>query len=174
MQSAKQDLSELLLLSAVAQSCYKTILNFDDLTETNSYFALTRRDAFSIANQAGGWGGGGGGHCSNAAVTFTADFADLLCLFGDLDMTMWSDIVLTVSLKDTTGSEILISAPPMKSSCKSFRQISRCSSPAPAFRNTQARDTDWNYTSVRLFYYKVGQAIRVNNCRKHADVAGPK
>ena len=84
------------------------------------------------------------------------DFADLLCLFGDLDMTMWSDIVLTVSLKDTTGSEILISAPPMKSSCKSFRQISRCSSPAPALRNTRARDTGCNYTSVRLFYYKVG------------------
>ena len=72
----------------------------------------------------------------------TAASADLLCLFGDLDMTMWSDMVLTVSLKDTTGSEILISAPPMKSSCKSFRQISRCSSPAPAFRKTQAQDTD--------------------------------
>ena len=56
----------------------------------------------------------------------------LLCLLGDLDMTMWSDIWLTVSLKDTTGSEILISAPPMKSSCRSFKQISRCNSPAPA------------------------------------------
>lgn len=56
----------------------------------------------------------------------------LLCLLGDLDMTMWSDIWFTVSLKETTGSEILISAPPMKSSCRSFKQISKCSSPAPA------------------------------------------
>ena len=80
----------------------------------------------------------------------TAGYADLLCLFGDLDMTMWSDIVLTVSLKDTTGSEILISAPPMKSSCKSFRQISRCSSPAPASRNTQAQDTGWDYAIVNM------------------------
>mmetsp|Transcript_10011 Transcript_10011/g.37140 ORF Transcript_10011/g.37140 Transcript_10011/m.37140 type:complete len:227 (-) Transcript_10011:1489-2169(-) len=55
-----------------------------------------------------------------------------LCLFGDLDMHMWSDISLTDSRKETTGSEMRISAPPMKSSCRSFKQISRCSSPAPA------------------------------------------
>ena len=41
----------------------------------------------------------------------------LLCLLGDLDIQMWSDIACTVSLKDTTGSEMRISAPPMKSSC---------------------------------------------------------
>ena len=55
-----------------------------------------------------------------------------LCLFGDLDMTMWSEVPKTVSLKETTGSEMRISAPPMKSSCKSFKQISKCNSPAPA------------------------------------------
>mmetsp|Transcript_10188 Transcript_10188/g.16303 ORF Transcript_10188/g.16303 Transcript_10188/m.16303 type:complete len:227 (+) Transcript_10188:701-1381(+) len=55
-----------------------------------------------------------------------------LCLLGDLDITMWSEVSNTVSRKDTTGSEMRISAPPMKSSWRSFRQISRWSSPAPA------------------------------------------
>mmetsp|Transcript_867 Transcript_867/g.2318 ORF Transcript_867/g.2318 Transcript_867/m.2318 type:complete len:329 (+) Transcript_867:634-1620(+) len=55
-----------------------------------------------------------------------------LCLLGDLDMTVWSEGAVTVSRKATTGSDTRISAPPMKSSCRSFRQISRCSSPAPA------------------------------------------
>mmetsp|Transcript_8811 Transcript_8811/g.37259 ORF Transcript_8811/g.37259 Transcript_8811/m.37259 type:complete len:234 (-) Transcript_8811:1336-2037(-) len=54
-----------------------------------------------------------------------------LCLFGDLDMRV-SDEPLTDSRNETTGSEMRISAPPMKSSCRSLRQISRCSSPAPA------------------------------------------
>mmetsp|Transcript_1738 Transcript_1738/g.6049 ORF Transcript_1738/g.6049 Transcript_1738/m.6049 type:complete len:330 (+) Transcript_1738:455-1444(+) len=55
-----------------------------------------------------------------------------LCLFGDLAMTMWSDRSVTVSRNDTTGSDTRISAPFMKSSCRSLRQISRWSSPAPA------------------------------------------
>ncbi|KAJ4716478.1 UDP-glycosyltransferase TURAN [Melia azedarach] len=38
----------------------------------------------------------------------------------------------TVSRKETTRSDLTISAPPMKSSCKSFKQISKWSSPAPA------------------------------------------
>ncbi|KAJ0477437.1 hypothetical protein HanHA300_Chr13g0488521 [Helianthus annuus] len=48
-----------------------------------------------------------------------------LCLFGDLLITVRDDFSNTVSRKDTTGSETTISAPPMKSSCKSFKQISR-------------------------------------------------
>mmetsp|Transcript_4230 Transcript_4230/g.12796 ORF Transcript_4230/g.12796 Transcript_4230/m.12796 type:complete len:236 (-) Transcript_4230:1387-2094(-) len=64
---------------------------------------------------------------SGLAVMYT-----LLCLFGDLDMTTLSEALDTVSLKDTTGSETLIGAPPMKSSWRSLRQISKCSSPAPA------------------------------------------
>mmetsp|Transcript_1330 Transcript_1330/g.5284 ORF Transcript_1330/g.5284 Transcript_1330/m.5284 type:complete len:206 (+) Transcript_1330:1035-1652(+) len=55
-----------------------------------------------------------------------------LCLFGDLDMTSREDSSVTVSRKDTTGSEMTIGAPFMKSSCRSLRQISRWSSPAPA------------------------------------------
>merc|ERR1719451_79830 len=56
----------------------------------------------------------------------------LLCLLGDLDITVRSERSETVSRKDTTGSEILMGAPPMKSSWRSLRQISRWSSPAPA------------------------------------------
>lgn len=56
----------------------------------------------------------------------------LLCLLGDFDMQVWSDSFVTVSLKETTGSETRISAPPIKSSWRSFRQISKWSSPAPA------------------------------------------
>mmetsp|Transcript_5770 Transcript_5770/g.15487 ORF Transcript_5770/g.15487 Transcript_5770/m.15487 type:complete len:226 (+) Transcript_5770:728-1405(+) len=55
-----------------------------------------------------------------------------LCLLGDLDMTMRLEVADTVSRKETTGSEMRISAPPMKSSWRSLRQISRWSSPAPA------------------------------------------
>mmetsp|Transcript_4725 Transcript_4725/g.10635 ORF Transcript_4725/g.10635 Transcript_4725/m.10635 type:complete len:207 (+) Transcript_4725:95-715(+) len=55
-----------------------------------------------------------------------------LCLLGDLDMTSWSDSAVTVSRKDTTGSEMTMGAPFMKSSWRSFKQISRWSSPAPA------------------------------------------
>mmetsp|Transcript_9199 Transcript_9199/g.28608 ORF Transcript_9199/g.28608 Transcript_9199/m.28608 type:complete len:330 (-) Transcript_9199:1296-2285(-) len=55
-----------------------------------------------------------------------------LCLLGDLDMTVFELRSVTVSRNDTTGSDTRIGAPPMKSSCRSLRQISRCSSPAPA------------------------------------------
>mmetsp|Transcript_11112 Transcript_11112/g.28093 ORF Transcript_11112/g.28093 Transcript_11112/m.28093 type:complete len:303 (-) Transcript_11112:1569-2477(-) len=56
----------------------------------------------------------------------------LLCLLGDLDMTVRSDLPATVSRKETTGLPTLMGAPPMKSSWRSLRQISRWSSPAPA------------------------------------------
>mmetsp|Transcript_13967 Transcript_13967/g.58324 ORF Transcript_13967/g.58324 Transcript_13967/m.58324 type:complete len:312 (-) Transcript_13967:1326-2261(-) len=55
-----------------------------------------------------------------------------LCLLGDFDMTVWLERSVTVSRNDTTGSDTRICAPPMKSSCRSLRQISRWSSPAPA------------------------------------------
>ncbi|KAI4323179.1 hypothetical protein L6164_022806 [Bauhinia variegata] len=42
----------------------------------------------------------------------------------------WLDFSRTVSQKETMGGLVLISAPFMKSSCKSFKQISKCSSPA--------------------------------------------
>ncbi|KAI4333334.1 hypothetical protein L6164_018162 [Bauhinia variegata] len=48
-----------------------------------------------------------------------------LCLLGDLLITVRQDLSRTVSRKETTGSDFMISAPPMKSSCKSFKQISR-------------------------------------------------
>merc|ERR1719436_2092696 len=61
-----------------------------------------------------------------------------LCLLGDL-ATHWAGyfssspvLALTVSAKDTTGSETRIPAPFMYCSLKSLRQISRCNSPAPA------------------------------------------
>mmetsp|Transcript_17134 Transcript_17134/g.24261 ORF Transcript_17134/g.24261 Transcript_17134/m.24261 type:complete len:252 (-) Transcript_17134:229-984(-) len=55
-----------------------------------------------------------------------------LCLLADLDRHMRSDSCCTVSQYDTTGWEISMGAPPMKSSWRSFKQISKCSSPAPA------------------------------------------
>mmetsp|Transcript_4935 Transcript_4935/g.15937 ORF Transcript_4935/g.15937 Transcript_4935/m.15937 type:complete len:272 (-) Transcript_4935:1259-2074(-) len=55
-----------------------------------------------------------------------------LCLLGDLERHICEDSEMTVSEKDTTGSEMRSGAPPIKSSCRSLRQISRCSSPAPA------------------------------------------
>merc|ERR1719379_1874729 len=55
-----------------------------------------------------------------------------LCLLGDLAMTVRDDSSVTVSRYDTTGSEITIGALFMKSSCRSLRQISMCSSPQPA------------------------------------------
>mmetsp|Transcript_18273 Transcript_18273/g.35907 ORF Transcript_18273/g.35907 Transcript_18273/m.35907 type:complete len:220 (-) Transcript_18273:128-787(-) len=55
-----------------------------------------------------------------------------LCLFTDLDKQTMEDSSVTVSRYETTGSEILMGAPPMKSSARSLRQISRCNSPAPA------------------------------------------
>jgi len=56
---------------------------------------------------------------------------NLLCLFGDFDKTSIDEASDTVSLNDTTGSEIINSIP-VKSSLKSFKQISKCNSPAPA------------------------------------------
>mmetsp|Transcript_11690 Transcript_11690/g.26214 ORF Transcript_11690/g.26214 Transcript_11690/m.26214 type:complete len:224 (-) Transcript_11690:926-1597(-) len=68
-----------------------------------------------------------------------------LCLFGDLDITVWSLLFCTVSRNATTGSDTRISAPPMKSSCRSFRQISRCSSPAPAMMCSPVSSM-WHWT----------------------------
>mmetsp|Transcript_12584 Transcript_12584/g.27326 ORF Transcript_12584/g.27326 Transcript_12584/m.27326 type:complete len:208 (+) Transcript_12584:850-1473(+) len=55
-----------------------------------------------------------------------------LCLLGDLDRQTCDDSSDTVSRYDTTGSDTMMGAPPMKSSWRSLRQISRWSSPAPA------------------------------------------
>merc|ERR1719424_299770 len=55
-----------------------------------------------------------------------------LCLLGDLESTVRDDSALTVSRYETTGSEMVMGAPFMKSSCRSLRQISMCSSPQPA------------------------------------------
>eukprot|EP00955_Chlamydomonas_euryale_P078829 363205-Chlamydomonas_euryale.AAC.20 len=60
-------------------------------------------------------------------------------------MTVWSEVAVTVSRNDTTGSDTLICAPPMKSSCRSFRQISRCSSPAPAMMCSPVSSM-WHWT----------------------------
>ena len=54
-----------------------------------------------------------------------------LCLFGDFERHTLSDSSLTVSRYETTGSEIF-SGTQAWSSSRSLRQISRCSSPAPA------------------------------------------
>ncbi len=54
----------------------------------------------------------------------------LLCLLGDLDKHILSEISLTVSLYDTTGSLFLRGIQAWSSS-RSLRQISRWSSPAP-------------------------------------------
>lgn len=54
-----------------------------------------------------------------------------LCLLGDLDRHIWLDSSVTVSRYDTTGSDFLIGMQAWSSS-KSFKQISRWSSPAPA------------------------------------------
>merc|ERR1719424_489468 len=55
-----------------------------------------------------------------------------LCLLGDLESTVRDDSALTVSRYDTTGSEMTMGAPFMKSSWRSLRQISMWSSPQPA------------------------------------------
>merc|ERR1719395_166005 len=55
-----------------------------------------------------------------------------LCLLGDLAMTVRDDSSVHVSRYETTGSEMTMGAPFMKSSCRSLRQISMCSSPQPA------------------------------------------
>ena len=55
-----------------------------------------------------------------------------LCLLGDLASAVCEEFSVTVSRYDTTGSETMMGAPFMKSFCRSERQISRCSSPAPA------------------------------------------
>ena len=54
-----------------------------------------------------------------------------LCLLGDFERHTLSDSSLTVSRYETTGSETF-SGMQAWSSSRSFRQISRCSSPAPA------------------------------------------
>jgi len=51
---------------------------------------------------------------------------------GDLEQIVCADSAVTVSQKDTTGSEITTGAPFMKSSRRSLMQISKCNSPAPA------------------------------------------
>ena len=53
-------------------------------------------------------------------------------MLGDLESTVRDDSALTVSRYETTGSEIVMGAPFMKSSVRSLRQISMCSSPQPA------------------------------------------
>lgn len=54
-----------------------------------------------------------------------------LCLLGDFDRHIWLDSSLTVSRYETTGSDFLIGIQAWSSS-RSFKQISRWSSPAPA------------------------------------------
>jgi len=54
-----------------------------------------------------------------------------LCLFGDFDMQTIFEVVVTVSLYETIGSDLMISIP-AKSFSKSFKQISTCNSPHPA------------------------------------------
>lgn len=44
---------------------------------------------------------------------------------------MWSERDVTVSRNDTIGGETIIFTPDIKSSYKSFKQISRCNCPAP-------------------------------------------
>mmetsp|Transcript_6432 Transcript_6432/g.11499 ORF Transcript_6432/g.11499 Transcript_6432/m.11499 type:complete len:296 (+) Transcript_6432:584-1471(+) len=55
-----------------------------------------------------------------------------LCLLALLERHMRSLSSTCVSQQGTTGSEMMMGAPPIKSSVRSLRQISRWSSPAPA------------------------------------------
>ena len=61
----------------------------------------------------------------------TARMNRRLCLLGDFDRHIWLDSALTVSRYDTTGSDTLMGMQAWSSS-RSFRQISKWSSPAPA------------------------------------------
>merc|ERR1711935_68317 len=54
-----------------------------------------------------------------------------LCLLGDLDRHMTDDSSVTVSRYDTTGSDLTMGTQAWSSS-RSFKQISKCNSPAPA------------------------------------------
>merc|ERR1711962_100892 len=54
-----------------------------------------------------------------------------LCLLGDFERQSSVDSSPTVSLYDTTGS-VFFKGIPAWSSSRSFKQISKCSSPAPA------------------------------------------
>mmetsp|Transcript_12847 Transcript_12847/g.22665 ORF Transcript_12847/g.22665 Transcript_12847/m.22665 type:complete len:321 (+) Transcript_12847:1045-2007(+) len=83
-----------------------------------------------------------------------------LCLLGDLDMTVWSDCSITVSRNATTGSDTLISAPPMKSFCRSCRQISKCSSPAPAIMCSPVSSiTHWTMGSERAKRFRPSTSL---------------
>src|SRR3954452_23730374 len=54
-----------------------------------------------------------------------------LCLLGDLERAVMLDVPATVSRYCTTGSEKRRGTPAWSSS-RSFKQISKCNSPAPA------------------------------------------
>ena len=54
-----------------------------------------------------------------------------LCLLGDLLRAGFSPAEVTVSRKDTTGSFLIMGIQAWSSS-RSFKQISKCNSPAPA------------------------------------------
>mmetsp|Transcript_27288 Transcript_27288/g.37599 ORF Transcript_27288/g.37599 Transcript_27288/m.37599 type:complete len:245 (-) Transcript_27288:1545-2279(-) len=81
---------------------------------------------------------------SNSACTSSLSGMALqnrrLCLLADLLSTS-GDSAVTVSQYVTTGSEMVMGAPFMKSSCRSCRQISRCSSPQPAMMCSPASVT---------------------------------